>query len=69
MSRKTEQDKLTKRIRATRATVRANKTADRKANVPQLAARINDLESLVLAQARQLAIITDDNPADLTDDD
>ena len=69
MSRKTEQQKLTARIRAKRADVRANKTADRKANVAQLAARINDLEALVLAQGRLLAIITDDNPADLTDDD
>jgi hypothetical protein len=69
VSRKTEQAKLTARIRAKRADVKANKTADRKANVAQLAARINDLEALVLAQGRLLAIITDDNPADLTDDD
>lgn len=64
-----EQDKLTKRIRTKRDAVKTNKAQDRKANLNQLAARITDLEALVLAQARLLAILTDPTDADLVDHD
>ena len=69
MTARTEQDKLTRRLRTKRAAIKDNRTADRAANVSQLAARIRDLEAAVLAMARLLVILTDPTDADLTDDD
>lgn len=66
---RTEAKKLTVRIRTKRDAVKVNKSADRKANLNQVAARITDLEALTLAQGRLLALLTDPTPADLTDDD
>lgn len=70
MTKRTEQAKLTDRIRHKRDAIKANREQeDRKANLNQLAARITDLEALALAQARLLAILTDPTDADLVDDD
>lgn len=69
MTARTEQDKLTRRIRTKRTAIKDNRTADRAANVAQVAARVRDLEAGVLAMARLLAILTDPTDADLTDDD
>ena len=51
-------------LRTKRTTIRTNKTADRKANLNQVAARVTDLETTVLSLTRTVLALAGVDHAD-----
>lgn len=58
MPKQADYDKILDTLANRRANVKDNRTADRKANIDQLAKRVNDLEATVLTLSRLVILLT-----------